>query len=199
MPSPLKSPKIKSLKALKKIVAEAKKKGKKVVLANGCFDLIHIGHIRYLRAAKKKGDLLIVAINSDRSISQLKGKGRPLLPEKERAFIVASFWFVDYVTIFNQTRVDHLLQQLRPDIHAKGSDYRPETVPEKDTAQKLGIKVAIVGGPKIRSTSHIIQNLAKKFSQAQSSASPKNSGKKKKRENISYYLYRSDKNNKNSS
>ncbi len=174
MPSLLKSPKIKSLRSLKKIVAEARKKGKKVVLANGCFDLIHIGHIRYLQAARKKGDILVVAINSDRSIKKLKGQGRPLLSEKERAFIIASFWFVDYVTIFNQTRVDNLLKALRPDIHAKGSDYRPETVPEIDTARKLGIKVAIVGGPKIRSTSHIIQNLVKKFS------SPKNSAEKKK-------------------
>lgn len=197
MPSPLKSPKIKTLRALKKIVAEARQKGKKVVLANGCFDLIHSGHIRYLQAARKKGDLLVVGINSDRSVSRLKGQGRPLLSEKERAFIVASFWFVDYVTIFNQTRVDHLLQQLRPDIHAKGSDYKPETVPEKGTAQKLGIKVAIVGGPKIRSTSHIIQNLARKFSQPQSSISQKNSLKKKKKENISFYFNRFDRNNKN--
>lgn len=196
MPSLLKSPKIKSLRLLKKIVAEARNKGKKVVLANGCFDLIHVGHIRYLQAARKKGDLLVVAINSDRSIRQLKGKIRPLLPEKERAFIIASFWFVDYVTIFHQTRVDHLLQVLRPDIHAKGSDYRPNTVPEKDTARKLGIKVAIVGGPKIRSTSHIIQKLAFKFSQLKSSTSQKGSGQNKKKEDILYNLYHSDRNNK---
>jgi len=164
MPLRLDSPKIKSLAALSKIVAEARKQGKKVVLANGCFDLIHVGHIRYLQAARKKGDLLIVAINSDRSVRQLKGLGRPLLPEKERAYILASFWFVDYVTIFHQTTVDHILEKLRPDIHAKGSDYRPQTVPEKETAQKLGIKVAIVGGPKIRSTSTVIKNLTRRFS-----------------------------------
>jgi len=166
MPSKLDSPKIKSLAALSQIVSEAHREGKKVVLANGCFDLIHAGHIRYLQAARKKGDLLIVAINSDRSVRQLKGPGRPLLPEKERAYILASFWFVDYVTIFHQITVDHILEQLRPDIHAKGSDYRPQTVPEKETARRLGIKVAIVGGPKIRSTSTIIKNLARKFSSA---------------------------------
>lgn len=151
-------------------MAEAHHEGKKVVLANGCFDLIHVGHIRYLQAARKKGDMLIVAINSDCSVRKLKGAGRPLLPEKERAYILASFWFVDYVTIFPQTTVDHILKKLRPDLHAKGSDYRPETVPEKETARKLGIKVVIVGGPKIRSTSTVIKNLARKFASANSSA-----------------------------
>jgi rfaE bifunctional protein nucleotidyltransferase chain/domain len=170
MPSKLESPKIKSLAALRKIVAEAHHEGKKVVLANGCFDLIHVGHIRYLQAARKKGDMLIVAINSDCSVRKLKGPGRPLLPEKERAYILASFWFVDYVTIFPQTTVDHILKKLRPDLHAKGSDYRPETVPEKETARQLGIKVVIVGGPKIRSTSTVIKNLARKFASANSSA-----------------------------
>lgn len=163
MPLALKSPKIKSLGALKRIVAQAHSQGKKVVLANGCFDLIHVGHIRYLLAAKKRGDILIVAINSDRSVRKLKGPGRPFLSEKERAYILASFWFVDYVTIFHQKTVDQVLEKLRPDIHAKGSDYRPETVPEKETAKKLGIKIAIVGGPKIKSTSTIAKRLIKKF------------------------------------
>jgi len=189
MPSKLDSPKIKSLAALSKIVAEAHREGKKVVLANGCFDLIHVGHIRYLQAARKKGDMLIVAINSDRSVRQLKGPGRPLLPEKERAYILSSFWFVDYVTIFHQTTVDHLLEKLRPDLHAKGSDYRPETVPEKETARKLGIKVVIVGGPKIRSTSTVIKNLARKFASANSSTASEQPALKKalrkiKKENL---------------
>ncbi len=163
MPSLFKSPKIKSLRQLKRLVSEAKQKGKRVVLANGCFDLIHVGHIRYLEAAKKKGDVLIVALNSDRSVSQLKGPARPLLPAEERAFILSSFWFVDYVIIFDESRVDNLLRQLQPDVHVKGSDYRRSTVPERETAKQLGIKVAIVGGPKIRSTSTIIRRLAKKL------------------------------------
>ncbi|MCX7973308.1 MAG: adenylyltransferase/cytidyltransferase family protein [Candidatus Aminicenantes bacterium] len=163
MPLALKSPKIKSLSALKKIVEEAHLQKKKVVLANGCFDLIHIGHIRYLLSAKRKGHILIVAINSDRSVRELKGFGRPLLSERERAYIIASFWFVDYVTIFDQRSVDHILKKIRPDVHAKGSDYRPETVPEKQTAKKLGLKIAIVGGPKIKSSSTVIKQLVKKL------------------------------------
>ncbi len=153
MPSLFKSPKIKSLRQLKRLVSEAKQKGKRVVLANGCFDLIHVGHIRYLEAAKKKGDMLIVALNSDRSVSQLKGSARPLLPAAER----------DFILIFDEPRVDNILRQLRPDVHVKGSDYRRSTVPERETTKELGIKVAIVGGPKIRSTSTIIRRLAKKL------------------------------------
>jgi len=174
-------------------VAEAHLEGKKVVLANGCFDLIHVGHIRYLQAARKKGDMLIVAINSDRSVRRLKGPGRPLLPEKERAFILASFWFVDYVTIFHKTTVDHILEKLQPDLHAKGSDYQPETVPEKETARRLGIKVAIVGGPKIRSTSTVIKNLARKFTSTNISTTSEQPAvkqplrKKKKRKSSSFY------------
>jgi len=163
MPSLLKSAKIKSLRRLKQIVAESKQRGERIVLANGCFDLIHAGHIRYLQAAKRMGHRLIVAINSDRSVKEIKGVGRPLLPAKERAFILASFWFVDYVTIFNEKRVDKVLETLQPDIHVKGSDYRLETVPERETAKRLGIKVAIVGGPKIRSTSTVIQDVARKL------------------------------------
>lgn len=163
MPLPFRSPKIKSIRSLKKSVAQARQAGQSIVLANGCFDLIHVGHIRYLKAAKKKGDLLVVALNSDRSVRQLKGADRPFLNEQERAFIIASFWFVDYVTIFDSLRVDRLLRILRPDWHVKGSDYTRATVPEKDTAKKLGIKTAIVGGPKVRSTSSLIRSIAGKI------------------------------------
>ena len=142
-----------------KIAAELKAKGKKIVLANGCFDLIHVGHIRYLREAKSYGDVLIVAINSDESVRKLKGPARPLLPEKERAEIVDSLEMVDYVFIFNEPDVREILRELRPDYHAKGGDYTPETVPEKDVAEAVGAKVIITGGEKVRSTSEIIKRI----------------------------------------
>jgi len=152
--------KFKSLSKLRRIIAGEKAKGKTVVLANGCFDLFHLGHIRYLRAAKSKGDVLVVAINSDSSVRKLKGKGRPILPQRERAEILAAFSAVDYVTVFNEPTVTKVLLALRPDIHAKGSDYSRETVPERETVKSYGGKVAIVGGPKIRNTSQIIHNIA---------------------------------------
>lgn len=152
--------KLKTLSGLRKIIAAEKTAGKTVVLANGCFDLFHVGHIRYLRAAKEKGDILVVAINSDASVRRLKGKGRPILPEDERAEILASFSFVDYVTIFHQPNVEKVLLALEPTIHVKGSDYTEDTVPEKDTVKKYGGRVAIAGGPKIRSTSEIIREIA---------------------------------------
>ncbi len=136
-----------------------KAKGRVVVLANGCFDLFHAGHIRYLRAAKAMGDILVVAINSDRSVRRLKGKGRPILGQGERAEILSSFSFVDYVTIFSEPTVTNVLVALKPDIHVKGSDYTRETVPEKDTVQAYGGRVAIVGGPKIRNTSEVIESI----------------------------------------
>ncbi|MCP2519128.1 adenylyltransferase/cytidyltransferase family protein [Candidatus Aminicenantes bacterium AC-335-B20] len=156
--------KIYSLLELKKITDKEKKRGKKIVLANGCFDLIHVGHIRYLKEAKEKGDILVVALNSDDSIKKLKGSGRPLLKEKERAEIISSFYFVDYVTIFPEINVAKVLTTLKPHIHAKGSDYTPETVPEKDVVKSYGGKIEITGGPKVRSTSQIIKEIRIKFS-----------------------------------
>jgi len=140
-----------------------KAKGRVIVLANGCFDLFHAGHIRYLRAAKAKGDILVVAINSDRSVRSLKGKGRPIMEQQERAEILTSFSFVDYVTIFGEPTVTRVLQALKPDVHVKGSDYTRETVPEKDTVKGYGGRVAIVGGPKIRNTSEVIKSIASKL------------------------------------
>ncbi len=155
--------KLKSLSALRRTVEAEKAKGRVVVLANGCFDLFHAGHVRYLRAAKAKGDLLIVALNSDRSVRSLKGKGRPILAQRERAEILSAFSFVDFVTIFGEPMVTKVLLALKPDIHVKGSDYTRETVPEKDTVKGYGGRVAIVGGPKIRNTSEVIKRIAARF------------------------------------
>ena len=151
------------LSRLAKIIQEHKKRGQKVVLANGCFDLIHVGHIRYLKESKKKGDILVLALNSDSSISKLKGEGRPILNQKERAEIASSFYFVDYITFFDEPNVEKVLLALRPDIHAKGSDYTQETVPEKDTVKGYGGAIAITGGPKIKSTSQLIKEIASKI------------------------------------
>jgi len=155
--------KLYSLAQLTKIIEGQKKKGKQVVLANGCFDLIHIGHIRYLKESKKKGDVLVVALNSDSSVRKLKGKGRPILNENERAEIISSFSFVDYITFFNEEKVDKVLLSLKPHVHAKGSDYTEETVPEKETVQDYGGKIAITGGPKVKSTSKLIEEIAAKI------------------------------------
>jgi len=151
--------KFKTLSQLHKIVGSQRNKGKTIVLANGCFDLIHAGHIRYLREAKKRGDILVVAINSDASVRKLKGKGRPILPERERAEILASFSDVDYLVIFDEPNVEKILRALKPDIHAKGSDYTKKSVPERDTVLGYGGKIAIAGGPKIRSTSEVIPRI----------------------------------------
>ncbi len=151
--------KIKTLSELRKIVASEKAKGKTIVLANGCFDLFHVGHIRYLRGARAKGDLLVVGLNSDRSVRRLKGRGRPILPQQERAEILAAFSFVDYVVIFSEPNVEKLLLSLKPDSHVKGSDYSEDTVPEREIVKAYGGKVAIAGGPKIRDTSKIIERI----------------------------------------
>lgn len=147
---------------MKRIVGENRARDLKIVLANGGFDLIHAGHVRYLRDAKKKGDVLIVALNSDASLRGLKGRGRPILPQRERAEILSAFEDVDYVVIFNQPDVGRILQTLRPDVHVKGSDYTKNTVPERDVVRSYGGKVAIAGGPKIRSTSTIIPRILAK-------------------------------------
>ena len=151
--------KLYSLARLTKIIQGHKKRGERIVLTNGCFDLIHVGHVRYLKEAKDKGDILIVALNSDSSVRKLKGKGRPLLNQEERAEIIASFSFVDYITLFEEPNVVKILLALEPDIHAKGSDYTKETVPEKDTVKGYGGKIAITGGPKVRSTSRLLKEI----------------------------------------
>lgn len=130
--------------------------GKKIVLANGCFDFFHVGHIRYLAAAKGLGDSLIVAVNSDEQVRRLKGENRPLISEQERAEMVSALRFVDYVTIFPEPTVEELIRTIRPDFHAKGTDYTTETVPEREIVREYGGQVAIVGDPKNHSSTELI-------------------------------------------
>ena len=140
--------KVKTPIELYKILELLKKKGKKIVFCNGCFDLIHVGHIRYLKSAKSLGDILVLALNSDESVRKLKGKGRPVLPLEERIEILSEFPFIDYITYFDENNVSSLLKLLKPDIHAKGTDYTVENVPERDTVIAYGGKVAIAGDSK---------------------------------------------------
>jgi len=140
-------------------VKEAQQHGATVVFANGCFDVLHVGHVRYLEGARALGDLLVVAVNCDKQVAALKGPGRPILPEWERAEIVASLEAVDLVTIFEEPTVEALLLALRPDIHAKGTDYTADTVPEREVVRSYGGRVAIVGDPKNHSTSQLIATL----------------------------------------
>jgi rfaE bifunctional protein nucleotidyltransferase chain/domain len=145
---------------LAQTLAARRATGQKLVLANGCFDILHVGHTRYLEGAKAEGDVLVVAINSDKSVTKLKGEGRPVLPELERAELVAALESVDYVTVFDEPNVESLLETLHPDIHAKGTDYTAETVPERAVADRLGIRVAIVGDAKNHSTRDLLAQLA---------------------------------------
>ena len=140
-------------------VAAAREDGAKIVFANGCFDVLHVGHVRYLAGARELGDVLIVGINSDQQVALQKGAGRPVLPANERAEIVATLESVSYVTIFDEPTVEQLLLALKPDVHAKGTDYTVETVPERDVVRSYGGRVAIVGDPKDHSTSEIIARL----------------------------------------
>jgi rfaE bifunctional protein nucleotidyltransferase chain/domain len=153
--------KIVSRQKLNSLVAEHKKRGQRVVFANGCFDILHVGHVRYLEAARQYGDILIVAVNSDASARSLKGPRRPILDESARARLVAALRAVDYVVIFNEPTVAPLLRDLLPDVHAKGTDYSVDTVPERAIAKDLGIQVAIVGDPKNHSTRALLSSLRK--------------------------------------
>jgi D-glycero-beta-D-manno-heptose 1-phosphate adenylyltransferase len=132
----------------------------RIVLANGCFDILHAGHVRYLEGARALGDMLVVGINSDEQVARLKGAGRPVLPERERAELVASLQAVDLVTIFAEPTVTELLLAIKPDVHAKGTDYTEETVPERDVVRSYGGRVAIVGDPKDHSTSEILKKVS---------------------------------------
>jgi len=142
-------------------LASAKQRGKRMVLANGCFDTLHVGHVRYLSGAKAEGDLLVVAVNSDSSARPLKGPGRPILDEQARALLVAALRDVDYVVIFPEPNVERLLEELRPHVHAKGTDYTADSVPERAVAARLGIRVAIVGDPKDHSTRSLLDAIRK--------------------------------------
>ena len=153
--------KLKSLKELKNITQKLQKRGKRIVLANGCFDLLHIGHLRYLEAAKRRGDLLIVALNNDDSVKAIKGTGRPLMKMKDRVALISALGCVDYVTAFGEPTVKRVLLSLKPDVHAKGGDYKRDNVPEKDIVRSYGGRIAIVGGRKIQSTSDLIKDIRK--------------------------------------
>ena len=134
--------------------------GAKIVLTNGCFDLFHVGHIRYLTGAKDLGDVLVVGINSDEQVRKLKGENRPFMPENERAEIIASIKAVDFVTIFDEPTVEELIRAIRPDFHAKGTDYTTETVPEREIVKECGGQTAIVGDPKDHSSTELIEKVS---------------------------------------
>lgn len=153
--------KIVSSEVLLQKLGEHKRRGESVVFANGCFDTLHVGHTRYLEGARREGDILVVGVNSDSSVGGLKGAGRPVLDENARALLVAALRCVDYVVIFPEPTVEALLEKLRPDVHAKGTDYTTETVPERATAARLGIRVAIVGDPKDHSTRALFDSIRK--------------------------------------
>lgn len=136
--------------------------GLTIAFANGAFDLLHVGHIRYLEGAKREADRLVVAINSDASVRELKGPTRPILPEADRSELVAALRAVDYVVIFAEATVTPLLELLKPDVHCKGTDYTVDTVPERDTVRAYGGRIAIVGDPKNHSTTHLLSSLKPK-------------------------------------
>jgi len=144
-------------------IESEKASGSRIVLANGCFDILHAGHVRYLEGARALGNFLVVAVNSDEQVARLKGAGRPILPECERAELVASLQAVDLVTIFPEPTVTELLLAIKPDVHAKGTDYAEETVPERDVVRSYGGRVAIVGDPKDHSTSEILKQISERW------------------------------------
>ncbi len=142
--------------ALAEEIAAWRARGERVVLANGCFDLLHVGHVRYLEDARSRGDRLVVAINDDESVRRLKGDGRPLMPIEERAELLRALRCVDRVVAFGEVNMEVTLRTLRPDVHAKGTDYTVETVPEASIDRELGIEIAICGDPKDHSTSEFL-------------------------------------------
>jgi D-glycero-beta-D-manno-heptose 1-phosphate adenylyltransferase len=154
--------KILSRNGLEEVIEEHRRAGRKIVFANGVFDLLHVGHIRYLQAARAEGDVLIVGVNSDSSARALKGAGRPILTERARARLVAALAAVDYVVVFDEPNVESLLREFQPDVHAKGTDYTANSVPERDLAALLGIRIAIVGDPKHHSTRELLRRVRRK-------------------------------------
>jgi len=150
---------VRDLDELKGIVEKEKKAGKKVVFGNGCFDIVHVGHVRYLKGAKDLGDILIVAVNDDSSVTGLGKRKEVVTPAAERAEIISAIDCVDYVVLFGESTVENLLSTLKPHIHAKGTDYTEGSVPERDIVLSYGGKVAIVGDPKDHSTRDIIRTI----------------------------------------
>jgi D-glycero-beta-D-manno-heptose 1-phosphate adenylyltransferase len=151
--------KIAGLAEVRARLEAVRSRGATVALANGCFDLIHVGHVRYLEAARAEADALVVGVNGDESVRRLKGPGRPVLPEADRALLVAALRAVDHVVIFPEDDVSRLLLELRPDVHCKGTDYTPETVPERDVVLSYGGRIAIVGDPKSHDTRALLDRI----------------------------------------
>jgi rfaE bifunctional protein nucleotidyltransferase chain/domain len=151
--------KLGSLEEVRRHVEQARASGQSVALANGCFDVLHVGHVRYLAGAKAEANLLVVGINGDASVRRLKGEGRPLMPDRDRALVVAALRSVDHVTIFEEDDVSGLLLALKPDVHCKGTDYTTETVPEREVVRSYGGRIAIVGDPKDHDTRELIQRI----------------------------------------
>ncbi len=141
---------------LRDLVVEARSEGLTIAIANGCFDLLHVGHVRYLQGSAAEADCLIVAVNADRSVRELKGNGRPLQLAAERAEMIAAFEVVDYVVVFSTPTVAELLRSIRPDVHCKGTDYTVDTVPEREVVRAYGGRIAIVGDPKDHSTRDLL-------------------------------------------
>jgi rfaE bifunctional protein nucleotidyltransferase chain/domain len=139
-----------------------RREGRRVAFANGCFDVLHVGHVRYLQGARGEGDVLVVGVNSDRAVAALKGQGRPLLSVEARCELVAALECVDYVVAFDELTAEGVLRDLRPDVHCKGTDYSEETVPERDVMKGLGGVVRIVGDPKNHSTRGLLAKIAKR-------------------------------------
>jgi D-glycero-beta-D-manno-heptose 1-phosphate adenylyltransferase len=154
----MRAEKILNRQGLKQRVAAWRQAGDSITLANGCFDLLHVGHVRYLHAAKQLGGRLIVAINSDESVRALKGEGRPVMPAEERAEILSALADVDAVVIFPERDVRALIREVHPDVHAKGTDYTADTVPERDAVAECGGRIEIVGDPKDHSATQIIRS-----------------------------------------
>jgi rfaE bifunctional protein nucleotidyltransferase chain/domain len=152
--------KVQALQEISTLVSEHQAAGKTVVFANGCFDLLHVGHIRYLEAARALGDLLVLGLNGDKSVRELKGPGRPLMNQEERAEILAALECVDYLLVFDEPTAEKILETLKPDIHAKGTDYTQESVPERETVLSYGGSIAIVGDPKDHSTRDFLRQIA---------------------------------------
>jgi len=151
--------KIGSLDDVAPRVQAARDAGKTVALANGCFDVLHVGHVRYLEGAKAEADVLVVGVNGDASVARLKGAGRPIMPAADRALLVAALRAADHVIVFEEDDVSRLLLALRPDVHCKGTDYTAETVPERDVVRSYGGRVAIVGDPKRHDTRALLEKL----------------------------------------
>ena len=151
--------KLGSLDEVAASVAQARRAGRSVALANGCFDVLHVGHVRYLEAAKAEADVLVVGVNADASVRRLKGEGRPVMPAHDRALVIAALRAVDHVVIFEEDDVARLLLALHPEVHCKGTDYTPETVPERELVRSYGGRVAIVGDPKGHDTGALLQRI----------------------------------------